>query len=401
MLLGDAAYEQDMHRQASAAFRSCLDPRGEAWALTGLSMALMLVGDPSAADEAQAALDTFNIASDARGVGHTQASLGIIAASAGDPDTAEAHYLQALSTFRLAGQHRDAASVLSNLGNLSQDRDDYRRASRFYDGALQLCRDIEDHRGAGLILNNLCLVFQARGNHDRANELVQEAVQEFNQIHDRQGTAAARHNLANLAAEAQAYSQAFDYYQQAIEGFRAARDPRGVIMVLGTAVAVARRCGRDRLGWAYQIEQATIVTRLGLEEASRDSLRALATHAMMIGETELAERLANDAESMLSNDISRTLEAAQLIEPSDRLTSQGPETLQQPTASTMLTALTKREVELLGSVGAGKTNSEIAEELFISRRTVDAHLSHIRTKLVISDRSKLIVLAREHLDQLQ
>ena len=342
MLLGDAAYEQDMHRQASAAFRSCLDPRGEAWALTGLSMALILAGDPSAADEAQAALDTFNIASDARGVGHTQASLGIIAASAGDPDTAEAHYLQALSTFRLAGQHRDAASVLSNLGNLSQDRDDYRR-----------------------------------------------------------GTAAARHNLANLAAEAQAYSQAFDYYQQAIEGLRAARDPRGVIMVLGTAVAVARRCGRDRLGWAYQIEQATIVTRLGLEEASRDSLRALATHAMMIGETELAERLANGAESMLSDDIYRTLEAAQLIEPSDRLTSQGPETLQQPTASTMLTALTKREVELLGSVGAGKTNSEIAEELFISRRTVDAHLSHIRTKLVISDRSKLIVLAREHLDQLQ
>lgn len=48
-----------------------------------------------------------------------------------------------------------------------------------------------------------------------------------------------------------------------------------------------------------------------------------------------------------------------------------------------LTALTNREIEVLGLVATGLSNAGIAADLVISRRTVDAHLRSIFTKLGI------------------
>jgi DNA-binding CsgD family transcriptional regulator len=49
--------------------------------------------------------------------------------------------------------------------------------------------------------------------------------------------------------------------------------------------------------------------------------------------------------------------------------------------------LTPREAEVLRLIAAGKTNKTIAEELFLSERTIDRHVSNILTKLQISSRS--------------
>jgi DNA-binding NarL/FixJ family response regulator len=43
--------------------------------------------------------------------------------------------------------------------------------------------------------------------------------------------------------------------------------------------------------------------------------------------------------------------------------------------------LSRREREVVRLVGAGRTNREIAAELFLSEKTVESHLSHIFTKL--------------------
>jgi len=58
-------------------------------------------------------------------------------------------------------------------------------------------------------------------------------------------------------------------------------------------------------------------------------------------------------------------------------------------------SLTDREREVLEMIAAGKGNATIAHELMISLKTVRNHVSHIFTKLQVSDRSAAIVKARE------
>lgn len=55
--------------------------------------------------------------------------------------------------------------------------------------------------------------------------------------------------------------------------------------------------------------------------------------------------------------------------------------------------LTEREVEVLQLAGKGITTREIADSLSISHRTVQAHLSHIFTKLGVSSRTEAVVYA--------
>ena len=50
--------------------------------------------------------------------------------------------------------------------------------------------------------------------------------------------------------------------------------------------------------------------------------------------------------------------------------------------------LTPRELEVLGRVAAGRTNRQIAEELFISKSTAGVHVSNILGKLGVSSRTE-------------
>ncbi len=58
--------------------------------------------------------------------------------------------------------------------------------------------------------------------------------------------------------------------------------------------------------------------------------------------------------------------------------------------------LSEREVEILRMVALGHTNNEIAEQLYLSVRTVETHRAHIQQKLRLSSRSELVRYALEH-----
>jgi predicted ATPase/DNA-binding CsgD family transcriptional regulator len=57
--------------------------------------------------------------------------------------------------------------------------------------------------------------------------------------------------------------------------------------------------------------------------------------------------------------------------------------------------LTSREREIAALVAGGLSNRQIADRLFISRRTVDAHVNHIYAKLRISSRVQLTIWERD------
>jgi DNA-binding NarL/FixJ family response regulator len=65
-------------------------------------------------------------------------------------------------------------------------------------------------------------------------------------------------------------------------------------------------------------------------------------------------------------------------------------------AAAMPGGLTLREAQVLRLIAAGKTNRAIAEELFLSEKTVHRHLSNIFTKLDVSSRSAATAYAFQH-----
>ena len=55
--------------------------------------------------------------------------------------------------------------------------------------------------------------------------------------------------------------------------------------------------------------------------------------------------------------------------------------------------LTAREIEVLGLVGEGLTNRQIAETLFISPKTAGLHVSNILAKLGVANRTQAAEVA--------
>jgi two-component system response regulator NreC len=52
--------------------------------------------------------------------------------------------------------------------------------------------------------------------------------------------------------------------------------------------------------------------------------------------------------------------------------------------------LSERELEILRLIALGNTNAQVAQELYLSVRTVETHRAHIQQKLGLSDRSAMV-----------
>ena len=58
--------------------------------------------------------------------------------------------------------------------------------------------------------------------------------------------------------------------------------------------------------------------------------------------------------------------------------------------------LTEREIEILRLIALGHTNTEIAEQLFLSVRTVESHRARIQQKTGLNTRAELVRYALDH-----
>jgi LuxR family maltose regulon positive regulatory protein len=66
-----------------------------------------------------------------------------------------------------------------------------------------------------------------------------------------------------------------------------------------------------------------------------------------------------------------------------------------PRATELPEALSERELEVLELIGAGKSNREIASELFVSVGTVKTHINNLYRKLEAHSRTQAVARARE------
>jgi DNA-binding NarL/FixJ family response regulator len=57
--------------------------------------------------------------------------------------------------------------------------------------------------------------------------------------------------------------------------------------------------------------------------------------------------------------------------------------------------LTRREEEVVGMIAQGHTNRQIAQELFLSERTIENHVSKVLRKLELASRTEIAAWATQ------
>ena len=135
-------------------------------------------------------------------------------------------------------------------------------------------------------------------------------------------------------------------------------------------------------------QRVLIVTTYELDEYVVEALRAGAAGFILkdASPEELvhAVRVVAAGESLLAPSVTRRL--------LEHVVSRLPAPNARPPE---LDELTPREDEILLLIARGRSNAEIAGELFLSGLTVKTHVSHILTKLGLRDRVQLVILAYE------
>ncbi|NQX13612.1 response regulator transcription factor [Microbacteriaceae bacterium VKM Ac-2855] len=130
-----------------------------------------------------------------------------------------------------------------------------------------------------------------------------------------------------------------------------------------------------------------VVTTFELDDYVAEAIRAGAS-GFLVKDTEPVElirsvRVAAAGDALLSPGVTK------------RLLERIAGGLRPPQDVAAFAHLTEREREVLGLVGHGLTNDEIAAKLFLSPLTAKTHVSRIMSKLAARDRVQLVVIAYE------
>ena len=184
------------------------------------------------------------------------------------------------------------------------------------------------------------------------------------------GEAATGRDALDLVASAQPDVVLMDVQMPALDGLAATE----------RLLALPTRSGRDR-------PRVVILTTFDLDEYVFGALRAGASGFLLKNapaeELIRAVRIVAAGDSLLAPEVTR-----RIIE---RFVRRSP--AQEP--ARQLDRLSAREREVLALVGAGRSNGEIAGDLFLGEATVKTHIGSILAKLGLRDRVAAVIFAYE------
>jgi DNA-binding NarL/FixJ family response regulator len=134
--------------------------------------------------------------------------------------------------------------------------------------------------------------------------------------------------------------------------------------------------------------KVVILTTFDLDDYVYEALRAGASGFLLKdaprADLIAAVRIAAAGEALLAPSVTRRLIEAFARRPAEHV----------PNPS-KLASLTPRERDILLLIARGRTNAEIAQDLFVSETTVKTHVGHLLAKLGLRDRIQAVILAYE------
>jgi non-specific serine/threonine protein kinase len=286
-------------------------------------------------------------------LGRAYYGLGIVCEHAGDAARAGAHYAEAVPLLRRATATSWVYLALAGIGSMRHAWGDLAGAVPLLDEALALVRQrddagpsaLGDTLGLALVLGRRAHAALTQGDTKMASRLFAEgivAAQELGAEHVLMG------QLEGLAGVALAQQQ-----------------PERAARLLGAVAAARETTGVARIAHAIHADRITTAVRSQLGETSF-------TAAFASGRTlPLVEAVA---------------EGIALVAATEAIAD-----MASPHQDAF--GLTPRELDVLQLLVTGKTDREIAEALFVSRRTVTTHTSSLYAKLGVTSRTEAATLA--------
>jgi DNA-binding NarL/FixJ family response regulator len=306
-----------------------------------------------------------------------RAHYGGILTAAGRWDEAEA---QLVESTRLFGSGMPRAAALIRLADLRLRQGRLEEAAQLLDG-------LDTHPDA---VRTLAALHLARGEPALARDLLERCTAGSDDAVPRLGETSMIGPLLALLVDAHLAQGDLDGADQAAARLaRLAEAQRGPYLTAAAALARGRVCVASGQGDARgclhaalagfaraQLPMELAITRLELARAQAHA-PAVAVAAAKAA-LEAFERLNATRHADVAGALLRSLGAPIRTGPKG------------------VGALTKREAEVLQLIGAGLSNVEIGERLFITRKTVEHHVGNLLAKLGLRNRAQAAAYATRH-----
>jgi predicted ATPase/serine/threonine protein kinase/DNA-binding CsgD family transcriptional regulator len=335
LLQGNLGAVRELGEESVRLFQEVGEAWGSALALNFLGRATLELDGPVAAGPLlEESVALFRIIGDRQRLALPLNALGLVALRQGDYAGARAHFEEALAVARATGDEQYIAEALAHLGTVALRVGDYQHSVALYQQSLVLNRARGYKDGIAEDLAGVAEVASLVGQPERAAWLfgAVEALRELSGI-----------RLSPLhRAE----------YDRTVEGIRAHLDEA----TFGAAWKEGRMMPLEQI--------------IAYAEASKDALP-----------TDVKPREANAEE------------ASSFVPPGTPSSPLSPPLSPRRALKQHFGGLTARECEVARLVAQGKSNRAIADELVVGISTVEAHITHIFTKLGFSSRAQIAAWA--------
>ena len=287
------------------------------------------------------------------------------------------------------GDKHIVATSLIQLGQfLTMHGSEQERVETLREETEALLPELSDPQLTASLLVFLGLVALNGDDYQRTFALLEEGLHLFREMGDTYGTAICCGTLGFVALHLDDVDRAARMFEEALRSLRELKDKVGTLhCLIGCASVNALRGEQTRAaqlwGAAEALGEAASVPLLPAIESRYDYEGHVAAARSRLGEEAFEAQWAEGRKMTPEEAVEYALLA--------------PERPAEPEAPPNYPAgLSAREVEVLRLVAKGMTNARIAQELFISPRTVNAHMGSVYNKIGSHSRAEAARFASEH-----
>ena len=373
---------------------------------------------------------------DRAGMAFSLYQLGMLASTTGNPSTARIRTEEALALCREVGDKEGIAWSLHTLARFASDQGEYASAYALFEESLAMHRASENKRGIAGSLHRLAWVLLvSQGDPATARSLLEEGLALFRELGDKGNIAQCLSLAGRLALRQGDTTAGRSLLEESLRLSREIGSQWDIAESLAGLAQVEASQGDLAAARTLYEKSLTIAGEWNYKDLLPSCLEGLADEVGVQGEPAWAARLWGAAEalreimgtplpSVYRADYERFIAAARTqlgekafatawaegrtMTPEQALSAQDsatilslppttpPSTPPTKPSSTYPNGLTAREVEVLCLLAQGLTDAQIADQLVISPRTVNNHLTSIYSKIQVSSRSAATRYAIEH-----